>query len=124
MQTISGNLPIEAALSMYQSSPTPQPSAADIAEAREEIRDEIVAGKTRGGFDFAACLDCELNADGYMGTVHDLAAIVRNLHGDEHSAAGTWLAVLDLAERIVERHLPEQAVADRARKIAEARGEG
>lgn len=101
--------------------PRTEPTEADYAQAREEIRDEIVAGKTRGGFDFAACMDCELNTDGYMGLVHDLSAIVGKLHGDEHSAAGTWLDVLALAEKIVERHLPESAVNDRAYAIAEDR---
>lgn len=119
---ISGSVPADIA-EVISDLNRPGPTEADRVQAREEIRDEIIAGKTRGGFDFAACMDCELNTDGYMGIVHDLATIVKNLHGENHSNAGTWLDVLALAEKIVERHLPEVAIEERAQSIADDRTE-
>lgn len=95
----------------------------DRDQAREEIRDDIIGGKTRGGFDLRSILDCELNGDGYEKTVTELAGIMGRLYGDNHSAAATWLDVVALTERIVTEHLPEQLIEDRAYDIADARRE-
>ena len=94
------------------------PTAADYERAREELCFEILDGKTRGGFNLNACLDCEFNSDGYTGTVNDLAKLILNLHEDgltqPESANAAWLAVNALSQNIVAKHLPEQAVTDRA----------
>lgn len=99
----------------------PEPTSEDIEQATDELRDEIIAGGIRGGLNLRACLDCEFNSDGYTGTVNDLAALVLGLYSEGTSA--TWLGVLALAEKIVERHLPEQAIAERAQRIITDRGE-
>lgn len=87
--------------------------------AKEAVRDDILSGKTIAGYDLAACIDCELNGDGYTGAVHDLAQIILQMHGVEdmtHPEAQnhTWLALLHIAEQIVERHIPERAITKRA----------
>lgn len=94
---------------------------AELKEARDELRDEIIAGKTRGGFNLEACFDCEFNSPGYTDTVNDIAALVLGLYSE--GSAATWLGVLALAERIVEKHLPESAIEDRAARIRADRAE-
>lgn len=105
---------------------------AEIEQARADIRDDIVQGKTVRGFDFAACLDCYLNDDSQAVKFSaEFCRIVGELYGDGYSTAGTWLEVLALAERIVERYVPEDAIyeridaarADRAEIEAEARSD-
>jgi hypothetical protein len=106
--------------------PLPQPSKGDVAQARSELIAEILDGKTRGGFDLNACLDCEFNSDGYTGTVNDLAALMLGVGGEEgmsrmEAATATRYAVETLAAQIVAKHLPESAVSDRAWAISNER---
>lgn len=96
---------------------------ADMTTARHELVEEVLHGKTVGGFDFAAMLDCELNSDGYSGTVHDLSKIATQLYSQEASAGGVRLAMLGLATAIVERHLPQHLIDARAEQIAAERAE-
>ena len=112
---------VSADLRVYEASQQREFSDAELDEAREELVQEVIGGKTRGGFDFNACLDCELNSDGYTGTVHDLAQLVVNSYRDGTSA--TWLGLMELSEKIVARHLPEEVVIGRAARIREDRKE-
>jgi hypothetical protein len=124
---ICGAMPAELA-ERLRDSVRPQPSKDDFARARSELIADILSGERVAGFDFATCLDCEFNSDGYSGTVNDIAALVLNLHGEEgmtgaECSNATWLGVQSLAEQIVTKHLPETAVSDRAWAIANEREE-
>ena len=93
----------------------------ELDDARHAVVWDVLMGKTVGGFDLKACLDCEFNSDGYTSTVNDLAALMVGdsaLSPDDQKIMLSC-AVHDLAWRIVEKHIPESAVEDRAREIAE-----
>jgi hypothetical protein len=122
---ICGAMPAELA-ERLRDSVRRQPSKDDFAQARSELVAEILDGKTRGGFDLNACLDCEFNSDGYTGTVNDLAALMLGVGGEEgmsrmEAATATRYAVETLAAQIVAKHLPESAVSDRAWAISNER---
>lgn len=112
---------VSADLRAYENSQPAEFTDDELDEAREELVQEIIGGKTRGGFDLNACLDCELNGDGYTVTVHDLAQLVTNSY--EEGTAGTWLGLLALSERIVAKHLPREAVIGRAARIRAQKAE-
>lgn len=113
---------VSADLRQYEAAQQREFSDAELIEARDEIVSAILNGHTCHGFDLNACLDCEFNSDGYTGTVNDLCGLIRGLDGEEgmsraDSYCTTHHAVLDLAERIVAKHIPESAIADRAAQI-------
>lgn len=100
----------------------PEPSDEDVRYARQELEEEILAGKRIGRFDLEAIIDQEIN-DNYAATLRKLyehfAGIAtcgdsagRCLDGD------TWM--LDL----VRKHMPEELVQERAERLAAERFEG
>lgn len=116
---------VTADLRAYEAAQLPEFTDEELADAKDELCWEILEGKTRGGFDLAACLDCEFNSDGYTGTVSDLAALMVGEHGlsGPEQTVATACAVHDLAYRIVAKHLPESAISDRAASIRADREE-
>lgn len=116
---------VSADLRAYENGQPREFSADELSTAKDELCWEILEGKTRGGFDLAACLDCEFNSDGYTGTVSDLAKLMLGEHGlsGPEQTVATACAVHDLAYRIVAAHLPEQAIEDRAAQIRADRAE-
>lgn len=116
---------VSADLRAYEARLLTELTEDDYDEAKDELVWEILGGKTRGGFDLAACLDCEFNSDGYTGTVSDLAALMIGEHGlsGPEQTVATACAVHDLAYKIVAKHLPEELIEQRAAQIQADRAE-
>lgn len=109
---------VSADLRSYEASQKREFTEAELADAKDELVWEILMGKSCGGFDLAACLDCEFNGDGYSSTVNDLAALMIGEHGlgGPELTVATACAVHDLAYRVVAKHLPANVIEERAAK--------
>ena len=101
----------------------PEFTAAELAEAREEVREELAAGERIGKLDLEAILDYELD--------RNYAATLRSLY--EHFAgiascgdsAGRCLDADAWMLRLIDQHLDmdDEPVRERAEKIAAERAE-
>jgi hypothetical protein len=102
----------------------PVPSEEDMRDARQEIEEELLAGKRIGRIDLEALIDCELD--------RNYAATLRRLY--EHFAGIGTLSAHDQAircqaadewlTRLVRAHLDTDAdaIEERAARIAAERG--
>ncbi len=100
----------------------PEPTEADLREAREELAERIAGGEKAAGLDLEACLELELNADErvFMG---DIAALFRGMYSNTYGTAAFWCACADYAQRIAAKHLSDDAVYEWAcEKMDEADG--
>lgn len=91
-----------------------EPSDQDLADAKLELVEEIVAGRRRGGFDLEACLESELNRDETGQTfLRELTAAIGGCYNDV-SCAEYRLRVAGYLERVVGKYVSDETVRDRA----------
>lgn len=104
---------VSADLRIYEASQRPEFTQEELDEARDELVDALLGGHTCHGWNLEACLDCEMNENEKF--VRELAAFGRLTRCVDAPCLpadfGKW------CEEIVARHLPEQAIEDRAAQI-------
>lgn len=116
-----GAMPADLAERLSDVAPL-QITAALLDQAREEIIENLLAGKEAVGVTFEALLDCELDSN-VRSTVGELAGHLcsildfgrdEHVHGERRAKLRFWM--LGIVERWVESH-PEK-VRERAEEIA------
>jgi len=120
---ISGNLPVEAALRLYDAADLQraEPTDEDLDFAKCDIVMEIEHGKTIGGMDLEACLDCELNqTETGQSFIRELATVLLNPYDPAESAASYRLKIVAWLDKVVAAHIPESAITERAYEDKEA----
>lgn len=109
---------VSADLRIYEAKQrdAPEPDASDLLQAREELAEKIVMGKTVGGIDILACLDIECDND-TPNFLADLDKLFRTL------GEGRFMpyAANEYLTKIAMRHVPDEAVEERAAQNYEDR---
>ena len=90
-----------------------EPTDADLKQAREELAEQVSAGKKVGRIDLEAALDAEMNADERV-FLADLTTLLGGLYQDYSCASAHWLRCVAYVERIAARHIADDDVMDRA----------
>ncbi len=94
--------------------PGPQPDASDLKQAREDLAEQIIAGKTVAGLDIARLFDLEIDERNSSELAEEFASVFGSVWKDHGLSPSYWLRCNEYLTKLAAKHLSEQAVLDRA----------
>ena len=90
-----------------------QPNASDLKQAREELAEQVSAGKKVGRIDLEAALDAEMNADERV-FLADLTVLFGSIGMRPHTMQSYYCDSLAYIERIAAKHIADEDVREYA----------
>lgn len=112
---ISSAVPADLAEVWSDSLRNEPPTDKELDDALAELVMDIEHGKTVGGMDLEACLDCELNkTETGQAFIRDLVKAIGNPYDPEDCAAGYRIRVSEWLDKVVAAHIPQAAIMERA----------